>query len=129
MLAVVSQPRINDNFRIEGEISPASLEWLIERFGDSLRIEDSDAEAGERDEGSVDYRETEWYKEMSKDMTPAFNMGFYRKLHKLSQKQLASKLGVSVQYVSDMECERRGISKEMARRLADIFEVPVGRFI
>lgn len=50
-------------------------------------------------------------------------------LNKKSLKALGKMLGVEKQYVSDMEHERKEISKAMAKKLANIFNVSVSRFI
>lgn len=120
MLVVVNQPRIN-NFTIEGTISDKDLQFLKNHFGDSMTIESKD--------DFVDFKETEWFRDVEPLLTPANNLAFYRKLVKMTQKTLAEKLGVSKQVVSDMEHERRAISKAMARQLAEIFNVSVARFI
>ena len=65
---------------------------------------------------------------------PLFNVAFYRQffyrtLMKMTQTELGEKLGVSKQVISDMEHERRSISKAMAKELAKIFNVSVDRFI
>ena len=47
----------------------------------------------------------------------------------MTQTELGEKLGVSKQVVSDMEHERRAISRKMAKELSKIFDVSVERFI
>ncbi len=54
----------------------------------------------------------------------------YRELHGYTQAALGTKLGnVPRQNVSNMEKDRRPISKETARKLVAIFEVSVEKFI
>ena len=48
---------------------------------------------------------------------------------KMTQAELGEKLGISKQVISDMEHERRSISKAMAKELSKIFDVSVERFI
>jgi len=54
----------------------------------------------------------------------------YRDNFGFTQAKLGEKLGgLSRQNVSDMENNRRGISKDIAKKLSKIFKVPVDRFI
>ena len=77
----------------------------------------------------VDFHDTDWFKEVEPELTPASNLAFYRKLAKMTQAELGDKLSVSKQVISDMEHERRAISKAMAKELSKIFDVSVERFI
>ena len=61
--------------------------------------------------------------------TPGKNLRFYRKLTKMTQLELAAKLGTSRQAISNMENEIRPISKKAAKELAKIFSVSVSNFI
>ena len=123
MLVVVNQPLIND-FKIEGTLSSTFLDNLRKEFGDSMKIVHQS-----EDEEWVDVTDLDWYKEELEKETPGSNLAFYRKLVKMTQKDLAEKLGVSKQAVSDMENGRRAISKATAKKLAEIFDVSVARFI
>ena len=123
MLVVVNQPLIND-FKIEGTLSYTFLENLRKEFGDSMKIIRQD-----EDEKWVDVNDMEWYqKELAKE-TPGSNLRFYRKLVGMTQKELADKLDMTKQHVSDMERDKRAISKTTAKELAKIFKVSVARFI
>lgn len=132
MQAVVSQPHMNE-FIIEGTVAPETMDSLRKLFGESIRVID-DGPSRERDvedDGgeSVDFRDTEWYKETKKRLTPSYNLRFYRKLSRLSQKELAGMLGVSKQLVADMEHERRSITADTARELSRVFQVSVEKFV
>lgn len=81
------------------------------------------------DDDLVDFHDTEWFSEVEPELTPASNLAFYRKLENMTQTELGEKLGVSKQVVSDMEHERRAISRKMAKELSKIFDVSVERFI
>ncbi len=121
MLVVVNQPHI-DNFKIEGTISPISLDNLKNLFGSSLSVKEEDDEW-------VDINETEWFKNMKERYTPAMNLAYYRKKEHLTQKQLGEMLGIQKQVVSDMEHERKSISKVMAKKIAKALDCPVALFI
>lgn len=81
------------------------------------------------DDDLVDFHDTEWFSEVEPELTPASNLAFYRKLENMTQTELGEKLGASKQVVSDMEHERRAISRKMAKELSKIFDVSVERFI
>ena len=121
MLVVVNQPHIN-NFTIQGTISAKDLAFLKNHFGENLIIENDDDEL-------VDFHDTDWFKEVEEELTPASNLAFYRKLVKMTQSELADKLGTKKQVISDMEHGRRAISKATAKKLSRIFDVSADRFI
>ena len=124
MLVVVNQPRINRVFRIEGDIPSSMINFVEKEYGKtniSIKSNDNDE--------LVDPFEMDFFKEFKKEETPGSNMRFYRKLIGMTQKELASKLDTSVQAVSHMENNLRPISRKTARKLADIFDVSVARFI
>ena len=121
MLVVVNQPHIND-FRIEGTLSSTFLDNLRKEFGDSMKIV-------QEDEGWVDVRDLDWYKEELAKETSGSNLRFYRKLAGMTQKELADKLGMTKQHVSDMERDKRAISRKTAKLLGGIFRISPARFI
>ena len=123
MLVVVNQPLIND-FKIEGTLSYTFLENLKKEFGDSMKIIQQD-----KDEEWMNVNDMDWYKEELEKETPGSNLRFYRKLVGMTQKELAEKLDMTKQHVSDMERDKRAISKTTAKELAKIFKVSVARFI
>ena len=118
MLVAVNQPHIN-NFTIQGTISDKDLKFLKKRFGESLVVEDDDL---------VDCHDAEQFKEVEPGLTTAFNPAFYYKLMKMTRAELGEKPGVSKQVISDMEHERRSISKTASKELSKIFNVNVERF-
>ena len=123
MLVVVNQPLIND-FRIEGTLSSTFLDNLRKEFGDDMKIVKQDD-----DEGWVDVDDLDWFKEAVAKETPGSNLRFYRKLVGMTQQGLAEKLGMSKHHISDMENNRRAISKKTAKELAKLFKVSPARFI
>jgi DNA-binding XRE family transcriptional regulator len=109
---------------IKGDIHPKIITALKEIYGNKVEfIKDDDDEA-------VDVFKTDWYKKISKHMTPGKNMRIYRELNKLTQEQLGEKLGgVTRQNISHMERDVRPISIKVAKKLSHIFKVSVERFI
>jgi len=122
MLVVVNQPHIND-FKIEGTISPSFLEDLKKEFGKDLSIKETD------DKYWMNANDWKPYQEWKENATPGAYVRNYRTRDNLTQSQLGDKLGVSKQYISDMENGRRSIGKEMAKRLSSLFGCPIERFI
>jgi DNA-binding XRE family transcriptional regulator len=83
------------------------------------------------DEESINVRDSSWYVRVSAGHTPGRALRVYRENRGLSQAELAKKLGKTrrKQYVADMEAGRRGISKAMAKKLAEVLNAPVERFL
>ena len=73
---------------------------------------------------------TEWYQEMQQQITAGEVLRVYRENLGLTQAELAQKIvKLTRQKISDIEHNRRSISKEVARKLSQIFHVPVERFL
>ena len=120
MLAVVKAP--HTKLRIEGNIPRWMLLRLRRNYKNRLIIQE--------DEETVDAFETDWYKKVAKTVTAGFALKTYRENLGMTQSELGAKLGnVSAQHVSDMENDRRAISKQMALKLAKLFHTSVERFI
>ena len=122
MLAVVKTPHIN--VRIEGDLPPRLLTCLKSEFGGKLRLARQDA-----DERTVDFFETDVYRDVKRDMTPGTYLRIYRENRGMTQEELGEKVGVSKSFICDLEHDRRAVSKGMAKRFSGIFNISVGRFI
>lgn len=123
MLVRVNQPRINE-FIIAGTLSETFLEALIREFGSDLSVEDQDD-----DEEYVNIKETEWYRQMDATESAGENLRFYRNLNHMTQAEVATVLSTTRQHVSDMEHDRKPISRKSAKALSQLFHVSVSRFI
>ncbi|MBN2037663.1 MAG: helix-turn-helix transcriptional regulator [Chitinispirillaceae bacterium] len=99
------------------------MRCLRSEYGNKLRIEN------EKDDTLVDLFETDFYKETKKRMTPGTYLRIYRENHHMTQEKLGDKIGASKAFVCDMEHDRRAISKDMAKKLAALFDISVARFI
>jgi antitoxin component HigA of HigAB toxin-antitoxin module len=121
MLAVVRKPRTKTPiFEVKGEIPDDVLDFLKKGYTVDIK----------NDEAYIDITETGWHKEMKAKRTPGKAVRIYRENIGFSQAKLGEMLGgLSRQNVSGMENDRRGISKDMAKKLSKIFNVPVDRFI
>ena len=122
MLAVAKTPHIN--LRIEGEIPNKLLKILCLQFGKKLKITNDD------NDEQTDIFQTAWYKERQEKMTHGKTVKIYRENFKWTLEHLGEKLGgLSRQYVSDIEHDRRPISKDLAKKMAALFDAPLEQFI
>ena len=124
MLAVVKKHLTKQPlFEVRGNIPTKVMEYLKEEFG-------QDVEMSEDDEDMVNIFDTDWYREISSSTTPGEVLRIYRENAGFTQEELGRKLGkFSRQNISDMERGKRNISKETAKKLSRIFNVPVERFL
>ena len=78
----------------------------------------------------MNYFETDFHKKVEVRMTPGVWLRTGREAHGWSQARMALEIGgVSAKRISDWENERRGVSKDIAKKLAKIFKVPAEKFI
>jgi plasmid maintenance system antidote protein VapI len=78
----------------------------------------------------VEITKSDWYRDIRRHISPGENMRIYRELHGLSQENLGRKLGrFTRQNVSSMERGHRAISKPVAKKLAEVFDVSVEKFL
>ncbi len=124
MLAVVRKPRTNTTlFKVKGDIPSRVLKYLEREFG-------QDVEVVEDDEELLNIFDTDWYKGISEATTPGDTLRIYRENFGLTQAQLGQKLGkFTRQKISDIEHNKRSISKDVAKKLSQLFEVPIDRFL
>jgi len=119
MQVVVKTPHI----RLDGEVTDELVDYLRQRFGEVEVIENDDDEL-------VEITKSNWYRSLKPTMSPGENLRIYRELHGMTQAALGAKLGsFSRQNVSNMENGHRPISKAVAKRLAELFDVSVEKFI
>jgi DNA-binding XRE family transcriptional regulator len=119
MQVVVKTPHI----RLDGEVTDDLIDYLRKRFGEIEVIENADDEL-------VEVTKSDWYLSIKQTMSPGENMRVYRELHGMTQAELGAKLGAFTrQNVSNMETGQRPISKVAAKRLAELFDVSVEKFI
>ncbi len=122
MLAVVKTPLIR--IQIKGRIPTKLISFLKDEYGTHVRL------VPDKDDELVDAFETDWYRKIKRTLTPGVNMRIYRQNHRLTQAQLGERLGgIPKQHISNMENDRRPISKKTALKLAKAFHVSVEKFI
>jgi DNA-binding XRE family transcriptional regulator len=120
MIATIKQP----SFEMRGNIPEAFLEVTRNFFGaDDVEVVD------EKDDELVSITDTKWYKKRKAERDPGRNLKNYRGIHGYTQALLAEKLGILTHHISEMETGKRAISKAMALKLSEVFEVSPDRFI
>jgi len=120
MLVAVKTP--HTEFRLAGTGIPQDfIETIKKTFGavnvhlendDSLNVDDWDA-----------------FKEFKKGITAGGNLRFYRKMNKMTQVQLAKRIGSDKMMVSKMERNVIPISRKNALKFASLFKAGVQNFI
>lgn len=80
-------------------------------------------------ENMMNVEDMQWYKEEAAKDTPGRALRFYRKLKGMTQPELAEMLGTTKQFISNLENDRKPISRMMTKKLSKIFNVPASRFI
>jgi DNA-binding XRE family transcriptional regulator len=120
MIATIKRP----GFEMRGDIPPAFLEVARKYFGKNLVEVVEEAE-----DRLIDITDTDWYKERKAKREPGHTLRLYRTMHKFTQSVLAKMVGALPHHISEMESGKRAISKAMALRFAEIFEVSPDRFI
>ena len=81
------------------------------------------------EDGMMKAEDMEWYREEAAKDTPSGTLRFHRKLKGMTQPELAAVLGTTKQFISNLENDRKPISRMMAKKLSKIFNVPASRFI
>ncbi len=123
MLAVVKKPHTNITlFKIKGNIPDGVMKYLRREFGQNIEMTDENEEL-------VNIFDTHWYKGIKKTISSGDTLRIYRQNLGLTQTELGQKLGkITRQKISDIENNKRGISKAVAKKLGEIFDVPIERF-
>jgi len=116
MLALVKKPRIE--LSLQGEHVDELIEWISKKFEVSILTSDNSE--------SIAVEETDFWKEMQSNRIGNLLSGARLKA-RLSQAQLAAKLGVRQNMISDYERGKRRLSPSMAKRIAEILHLKVDR--
>ena len=113
MLALVKKPHIE--LSIHGENVGELIAWLRKKYDVDVLVEESESEL-------ISIESTDYWKEMEKNRAGNLLAGARLKAG-LTQAQLAKKLGIRQNMVSDYERGRRRYSDTMARRLSKTLKV------
>jgi len=87
------------------------------------------AEYIDDDDVMVDYGKADLHKELSSSMTPGEKLRELRLATGMTLKAVGESIGVTYQRVNEYEGGRYGISKTIAKKLADVFGVSPAIFI
>ena len=113
MLALVKKPHIE--ISLHGEHVAELVDWIKKRFEVTVLAEEPEDEF-------VSIESTEYWKEMEKNRIGNILVGARLKAG-LTQVQLADKLGIRQNMVSDYERGRRTYSDAMANRISQTLQV------
>ena len=113
MLALVKKPHIE--LSIHGEHVAELVDWIRKKYDVAVLAE-------EPEEEFVSIESTDYWKEMEKNRVGNLLAGARLKAG-LTQAQLAQKLGIRQNMVSDYERGRRTYSDAMAKRLSKTLKV------
>ena len=113
MLALVKKPHIE--ISLHGEHVAEIVDWIKKRFEVTVLAE-------EPEEEFISVESTEYWKEMEKNRVGNILAGARLKAG-LTQAQLADKLGIRQNMVSDYERGRRTYSDAMAKRISQTLQV------
>ena len=116
MLAVVKKPRIE--LSIQGENTDELIEWIRKKFEVSILISDKS--------DSIPIEDTNFWKEMQSNRVGNLLAGARLKAG-MTQAQLAKKLSIRQNMISDYERGKRRISSSMAKRLAKALGIKIER--
>jgi ribosome-binding protein aMBF1 (putative translation factor) len=112
----VKKPRIE--ISIQGEQAEELLDWIKKKF----EVNILSSEVGD----AIPIEETDFWKEMQSNRVGNLLAGARLKAG-LTQAQLAEKLDVRQNMISDYERGRRRLSLSMAKRIAKILNIKVDR--
>ncbi len=113
MLALVKKPHIE--ISLHGEQVSELVDWIRKKFQVEVLVEESEEEF-------VPIESTDYWKEMEKNRVGNLLAGARLKAG-MTQTQLADKLGIRQNMVSDYEHGRRTYSDAMAKRLSKALKV------
>jgi ribosome-binding protein aMBF1 (putative translation factor) len=116
MLALVKKPRIE--ISLQGENVDELIEWISKKFEVSILTSDNFE--------SIAVEDTDFWKEMQSNRIGNLLAGARLKAN-LSQSQLAEKLSIRQNMISDYERGKRRLSPSMAKRIAQILHIKVDR--
>jgi ribosome-binding protein aMBF1 (putative translation factor) len=119
MLALVKKPHIE--LSIHGERVDELLAWIRKKYDVAVLSSDDS-------EDSIPIEETEFWNEMEKNRIGNLIAGARLKAG-LTQAELAKKLGIRQNMISDYERGRRNLSEVMAKRFSKILKVREERFM
>lgn len=127
MLAVVRAPRMPKTepacFSIQGNVPEYVMKYLRSKFNDVQVFEPescfTENDSAEDDEELIRWEDSGLEEKFQSMTTPGESLKLLRANFKMTQRQLAEKVGIAVQAISAMERGRAPIGRKMAHKLAD----------
>ena len=116
MLALVKKPRIE--LSLQGEHVEELIAWIKKKFEVSILTVETD--------DNIPVEETDFWKEMQSNRVGNLLAGARLKAG-LTQAQLAEKLDVRQNMISDYERGKRRLSSSMAQRIAKTLNIKIDR--
>lgn len=116
MLALVKKPRIE--ISLQGENVDELIKWISKKYEVSILTSDLDE--------SIAIEDTDFWKEMQSNRIGNL-LAAARLKAELSQSQLADKLGIRQNMISDYERGKRRLTSDMAKRIAKTLKIKVER--
>jgi len=116
MLAVVKKPRIE--LSLQGEDIDELIDWIGKKFEVSILTSDKS--------DSVPIEKTDFWKEMQSNRVGNLLAGARLKAG-MTQAQLAEKLSIRQNMISDFERGKRRLSSSMAKRMAKALHIKSDR--
>ena len=120
MLALVKKPRIE--ISLQGENVGELIEWISQKYEVNILVSDQDDNAAD----SIAVEQTDFWKEMQSNRIGNLLCAARLKAN-LSQSQLAEKLGIRQNMISDYERGKRRLTSDMAKRIAETLKIKVER--
>ena len=121
MQVLVKTPLIDVD--IKGQMVPNSVVKALQKvYGDKVRVLENDDEF-------ENWFQTDLHKKISARMTLGQIVRIYRENRAWSQVELGKKIGVSAQVISDIEKNRRPMTLQRTKKLADALDVPILRLM
>jgi len=121
MQVLVKTPKAQ--IEMKGDIPNDIIKAINKAFKKSVKIYNDEGEE------LIIATESQWFKEINEKMTPGKVIQIYRDNFSLSQAELGKKIGKSIQYISDLENERRNVTVNVAKKIAEIFDISIVRLI
>ena len=118
MLALVKKPHIE--LSVHGEQINELIEWIAKKFEVSILSSD--------DNESISVEQTDFWNEMQFNRIGNLLAGARLKAN-FTQTQLAEKLGIRQNMISDYERGKRRLSPAMAERIARILNIKTERIV
>jgi DNA-binding XRE family transcriptional regulator len=126
MLAeMTSRPIDKHNAMISLKIPASDVDAVMDTIRGVLALSGHKVAQLDEDTGERLYS----IEEVFPEATPGMMLRGLRGKEELTQAKFAGRLGISQHHVSEMENNKRGIGIDMAKRIADAFNVPYKMFL